>query len=60
MWLLALCCQYDALMVEDLGDDDIALGPQLEEKTCDRVRLKTIIRLMIQGATKSTKMKSHA
>jgi len=22
--------------LEDLGDDDIALGPQLEVKTCDR------------------------
>jgi len=31
--------------LEDLGDDDIALGPHLEEKTCDRYRLKTIIRL---------------
>jgi len=27
--------------LEDLGDDDIALGPQLEEKPCDRFRLKT-------------------
>jgi len=33
--------------LEDLGDVDIALGPHLEEKTCDRFRLKTIIRLMI-------------
>jgi len=31
--------------LEDLGDVDIALGPHLEEKTCDRFRLKTIIRL---------------
>jgi len=30
---------------EDLGDDDIALGPYFEVKTCDRFRLKTIIRL---------------
>jgi len=29
--------------LEDLGDVDIALGPHLEEKTCDRFRLKTII-----------------
>jgi len=29
--------------LEDLGDIDIALGPHLEEKTCDRFRLKTII-----------------
>jgi len=26
--------------LEDLGDVDIALGPHLEEKTCDRFRLK--------------------
>jgi len=31
--------------LEDLGDDDIALGPHLEAKTCDLFRLKTIIRL---------------
>jgi len=31
--------------LEDLGDAYIALGPHLEEKTCDRFRLKTIIRL---------------
>jgi len=31
------------LKPEDLGDVDIALGPHLEEKTCDRFRLKTII-----------------
>jgi len=30
-------------LLEDLGDVDIALGPPLEEKTCDRFRLKTII-----------------
>jgi len=29
-------------LLEDLGDDDIALGPLFEEKTCDRFRLKTI------------------
>jgi len=29
--------------LEDLGDVDIALGPHLEEKTCDRFRLKAII-----------------
>jgi len=34
--------------LEDLGDDDIALGPHLELKTCDRFRLKTITRLMLQ------------
>jgi len=28
--------------LEDLGDDDIALGPHLEVKICDRFRLKTI------------------
>jgi len=27
--------------LEDLADVDIALGPHLEEKTCDRFRLKT-------------------
>jgi len=27
--------------LEDLGDVDIALGPHLEEKTCDRFRLKS-------------------
>jgi len=32
--------------LEDLGDDDIALGPHLEVKTYDRFRLKTIIRLV--------------
>jgi len=32
-------------LLEDLGDSDIALGPHPEEKTCDRFRLKTIIRL---------------
>jgi len=32
--------------LEDLVDDDIALGgPHLEVKTCDRFRLKTIIRV---------------
>jgi len=30
--------------LEDLGDDNIALGPQFEVKTCDRFRWKTIIR----------------
>jgi len=29
--------------LEDLGDDDIALGPHLKVKTGDRFRLKTII-----------------
>jgi len=32
--------------LEDLGDDDIAQGPHLEVKTCDRFRSKTIISLM--------------
>jgi len=31
--------------LEGLGDDDIALGPHFQVKTCDRFRLKTIIRL---------------
>jgi len=30
--------------LEELRDDDIALGPHFELKTCDRFRLKTIIR----------------
>jgi len=30
------------LSLENLGDDDISLGPHLEGKTCDRFRLKTI------------------
>jgi len=29
--------------LEDLGDDDIALGSHFEVKTCDWFRLKTII-----------------
>jgi len=29
--------------LEDLGDDDIALGPRLEVKTCDRFQLKSLI-----------------
>jgi len=32
--------------LEELGDDDIALGPLFEVKTCGRFRLKTIIRLI--------------
>jgi len=31
--------------LEDLRDANIALGPHLEEKTCDRFWLKTIIRV---------------
>jgi len=30
--------------LEDLGDDDIELGPYLEVKPCDRFRMKTIVR----------------
>jgi len=30
--------------LEELGDDDIALGPLLGVKTCDRFLLKTIIK----------------
>jgi len=60
--------------LEDLGDDDIALGPHLKEKTCDWFRLKTIISLMkpvtgfflyvidllvLQGTSKSTRKKSQ-
>jgi len=33
--------------LEDLGDDDIALGPHLEVNACDRFRLKTIIRWLL-------------
>jgi len=29
--------------LKDLGDDDIALGPHFEVKTCDWFRLKAII-----------------
>jgi len=32
------------IIIEDLiGDEEIALGAHLEEKTCDRFRLKTIV-----------------
>jgi len=37
--------QPESIVLEDLGDDDFALGPHLEVKTSDRFRLKTIIRL---------------
>jgi len=37
--------------LEDLGEDDIALGPHLEVKTCDRFLLKPIIRLHDQSET---------
>jgi len=30
-------------LLEDLGDDDIALGAHLEVKSCDRFLLKPII-----------------
>jgi len=30
-------------VLEDLGDDKIALGPYLEVKSCDRFRLKTSV-----------------
>jgi len=66
--LLFLFCAYSGfnprlffISLEDLGDANIALGPHLEEKTCDR--LKTIIRLqdllVLQGTTKSTRKKSQ-
>jgi len=55
--------------LEDLGDDDIALGTHFEVKTCDRFWLKTIIRLVrcrrlqdllvFQGTTKLTRKKSQ-
>jgi len=38
---------FSFLDLEGLGDDYIALGPHLEVKTCDRFRLKTIIRLYL-------------
>jgi len=37
------------LPLEDLGDDDIALEPHVEVKTCDRFRLITIIRLVCRS-----------
>jgi len=54
------------VLLEDLGDDDIALGPHLEEKTC--VRFRSVGRccprglqdlLVLQGTTKSTRKKSQ-
>jgi len=37
----------DDQLLEDLEDDDMALGPHFEVKTCDRFGLKTIISLMM-------------
>jgi len=31
---------------ENLGDDDIGLGPHFEVKTCDRFRLKDTLRVI--------------
>jgi len=44
--LRALKSLKQICVLEDLGDDDIALEPHLEVKTCDRFRVITIIRLM--------------
>jgi len=44
---LIVATKLSTVVLEDLGDVDIALGPHLEEKKCDRFRLKTIISLMI-------------
>jgi len=54
--------------LEDLGDVDIALGPHLEEKTCDRFFPLSVVLvrclhlqdlLVLQGTTKSTRKKSQ-
>jgi len=57
--------------LEDLGDDDMALGPHFEGETCDRFRLISIIRLsdlrclrlddllVLQGTTKTTRKKAQ-
>jgi len=42
-------------VLEDLGDVDIALGPHLEEKTCEHLQDL----LVLQGTTKSTRKKSQ-
>jgi len=48
-------------MLEDLGDDDITLGPHLEVKTCDRFRLKTIMtdRAMSSSPRSSSSSRYH-
>jgi len=33
------CFMWEAKVLEDLGDDETALGPHLEVKTCDRFRM---------------------
>jgi len=47
-------------VLEYLGDDDIALGPHLEVKTCDLVRCRRLKDLLVlRGTTKSTRKKSQ-
>jgi len=57
--------KYNTLLnvLEDLGEDDIALGPHLEVNTGHRFLLLSVVLvqdlLVLQGTTKSTRKKSQ-